>query len=113
VSRRTHEIGIRMALGARAADVMAMVLRDGAKLAVVGVALGVVAAFGLSRLVESLLYGVAATDPAPFACVAAGLFAVALLASCVPARRAMRTDPMQALRDEHPEKGALPRAVLC
>lgn len=100
VSRRTHEIGIRIALGAQSADILRDVLGQGGRLALVGVALGVVAALGLTRLMASMLYGVTATDPLTFAVVIALLLAIALLACWIPAWRAMRVDPMAALRHE-------------
>jgi predicted permease len=100
VSQRKREIGIRLALGAQSADVVGMVLRQGAKLALVGVGIGVVAAFGLARLMTSLLFGVTAHDPLTFAAVAVLLILIALLACYIPARRAMEVDPMVALRYE-------------
>jgi predicted permease len=100
VARRTHEIGIRMAIGARAGDVLAMIVRRGVALAGIGAAVGLVASLALSRLLESLLYGVSSTDPASFAAVAVFLLAVAALASYIPARRASRVDPAEALRYE-------------
>ena len=100
VSQRKREIGIRLALGAQGGDVLQMILRQGAKTAMVGVAIGVGAALGLTRLMTRLLFGVTAHDPLTFAVVAAMLMMVALLASYIPARRAMRVDPMVALRYE-------------
>ena len=97
---RTREIGIRLALGAQVGDVRRMFLRQGLTLTAIGIALGIVTAMGLTRMMSSLLYGVGSTDLITYAFVAALLAAVALLATYVPARRAMRVDPMVALRCE-------------
>jgi predicted permease len=100
VSQRQREIGIRLALGAQRSDVMQMILRQGAKMAVAGVGIGVACALGLTRLMANLLFRVTPHDPVTYAAVAAVLFLVAVLACYVPARRAMRVDPMVALRYE-------------
>ncbi|MGB7562788.1 MAG: ABC transporter permease, partial [Candidatus Acidiferrales bacterium] len=100
VSQRTREMGIRIALGAQQRDLLRLVMGQGTRLVLVGVGIGVAAGLGLTQLMRSLLYGVSAADPFTFAGVAIILIGVALLACYIPARRAMRTDPMVALRYE-------------
>ena len=100
VTRRTQEIGIRMALGASPGSVMGMIARRGLLLAAVGVGIGLAAAAGLTRFVRTLLFGVSATDPLVFAGVSLLLIVVSMAATYLPARRATRIDPMDALRHE-------------
>ncbi|HEX2775487.1 MAG TPA: FtsX-like permease family protein, partial [Candidatus Acidoferrales bacterium] len=100
VSRRTREIGVRVALGASSSDVLRMILSQGLRTIFIGVAVGIIGSLALTRTVESLLFGVTATDPLTFAGVTLLLVGTALLACYVPARRAMRVDPMVALRHE-------------
>jgi predicted permease len=100
VAQRTREIGVRVALGAARADVLGLVLRHGLGMAALGVALGLAGAFGVTRVIASILYNVSPTDAASFVGIAVFLGGVALLASYLPARRAMRVDPMVALRSE-------------
>ena len=99
-TRQTHDIGIRMALGARQADILRAVVGQGFRLALVGVLIGVGGALLLTKVISSFLYGVTRTDPVTFACVSLALAGAALLASYIPARRAAKVDPMEALRCE-------------
>ena len=100
VTQRTHELGIRMAMGAQRSDVIRLVVRHGASLAIGGVSIGLIVAAILTRVMEGLPFGVSATDPLTFAAILALLTGVALTACFIPARRATRVDPMVALRCE-------------
>jgi putative ABC transport system permease protein len=100
VSERTQEIGVRIALGARSQDVFALVLKDAARLALIGIALGLAGALWVTRLLASMLYGVSAHDPVTYVGAFAILTTVALTASAIPARRATRCDPLLALRHD-------------
>ena len=100
VAQRTREIGVRVALGAQQLDVFSLVVGKGLKLAVVGSAIGLLGALAVTRLVSRLLYGVSPIDPVTFASMSLLLVAVAMLASWIPARRAAKVDPMEALRYE-------------
>jgi putative ABC transport system permease protein len=100
VSQRTHEIGIRMALGAQASDVLRMVVWRGMSLTLVGVAIGLAVALALTRVIKSLLFNMSATDPVTFALVALLLVVIAMIASYIPARRATKVDPLIALKRE-------------
>jgi len=98
VSQRTRELGVRLALGAQSVDVAKLVIGEGLTLALAGIGIGLIAALALTRVMTSLLFGVTATDPRTFAAVSLLLVAVALLACWIPARRAMRVDPLISLR---------------
>ena len=100
VGQQTQELGIRLALGAQRKDVLLLVLSQGMKMTLGGVALGLLASLGLTRLLTKMVYGVSTTDPATFAVIAALLILVALLACLIPARRATKVDPLTALRYE-------------
>jgi ABC-type antimicrobial peptide transport system permease subunit len=100
VSQRRREIGTRMALGAATSEVLTMVVRQGVRLALIGVAIGLAAALGLTHFLPALLYGVEPSDPPTLAAVSALLLAVAFVASYIPARQAAKVDPMVALRHE-------------
>lgn len=100
VTQRSRELGIRMALGARSFDVLALIIRFGLRLTIIGVALGMFVAFMVAGWLESLLFGVSATDPLIFMLVPVGLVMVALVSCYIPARRATKVDPLIALRTE-------------
>jgi predicted lysophospholipase L1 biosynthesis ABC-type transport system permease subunit len=100
VGQRTQEIGVRMALGAQRSDVLRLIMSDGARMALLGISIGIAAALGLTHLMTSMLFGVRPTDPLTFAVVTLVLGLIALLACYVPAHRAMRVDPTVALRYE-------------
>ena len=100
VIQRTHEMGIRMAIGAQRSDVLKLVVRQAMILAFAGVVIGLLAAWGLTRLIKSLLFNVSVTDPLTFAVISAVMFLIALLACLIPATRATRVDPLMALRYE-------------
>jgi putative ABC transport system permease protein len=98
VTQRTHEIGIRIALGAQRIRILGLVLQEGTALVLVGIAIGLAGAFGLTRYLKTIVYGVNATDPVTFLAVAFGLIAAALIAISLPARKAASVDPLVALR---------------
>jgi ABC-type antimicrobial peptide transport system permease subunit len=100
VGQRTQEIGVRMALGAQRLEVLRMILSDGARMTLAGIGIGMIAALGLTRLMSGMLFGVKPADPLTFVLVPFALCLIALVACYVPARRAMKIDPMIALRDE-------------
>jgi putative ABC transport system permease protein len=98
VSERTHEIGVRIALGASPAEIRTLVVSQGTRLAAIGIAIGLAGALAISRALGALLFGISATDPATFGLAAAGIAAAALAAASAPARRASRIDPVVLLR---------------
>jgi len=100
VTQRTHEIGIRMALGARAANVLSLIMKNGLMLVLTGIAIGIGSAFVLTRFLATLLFGVQPTDSVTFVIVSAVFFGIAMVAALIPARRATRVDPLIALRYE-------------
>ena len=100
MAQRTHEIGVRLALGAQLSDVLKLVLSHGLKLTIIGAAIGLLGAYLATRAITSVLYGVSATDPMTFGLVSIVLVGVALVACYVPARRATKVEPLIALRNE-------------
>jgi putative ABC transport system permease protein len=100
VTQRTHEIGIRMALGARAGNVLSLILKNGITLVLTGIVIGIAGALALTRFLTTLLFGVTPTDSVTFVVVAVMFFAIAMIASLIPALRATRVDPLVALRYE-------------
>jgi putative ABC transport system permease protein len=100
VAQRTHELGIRVALGAQQLDVLRLVVGSSLKVVLIGVALGLVGAYILTRVLSNLLYGISVTDPSTFVSMSLLLIIIALLASYIPARRATKVDPIIALRSE-------------
>jgi putative ABC transport system permease protein len=100
VAQRTHEMGIRMAIGARPSHILSLVLREGMSLALMGIAVGLAGSFAITRAISGMLYRVSPTDPLTFVLISLLLTGAALAASFIPARRAIRVDPMVALRHE-------------